>query len=265
MAIRIEGEFGERRLVATQVSSRPATAWLSNKCIAALSRKAEHITKQEMDATSSSWIARLLVFCVPHRRAAHSAAVAKRSKEIFATLIERHISSALALTASDFLSNPTWRELRHEIIRRDGRVCQEVGCGLRITGVDLQIDHIKPRSVFPELSLDPSNLRVLCRDCNFRKGARFRPEEQRAFHWETTDAPVSQERSAVSSKPATIANRSEPQCSEIANDELPKIVERGRYYRENNFKSVGDWEDRMVKEFGQNVMKLLPEIWKILT
>lgn len=34
-----------------------------------------------------------------------------------------------------------------------------------------QVDHIRPRSKFPELALEPSNLQVLCRECNMAKGA----------------------------------------------------------------------------------------------
>jgi 5-methylcytosine-specific restriction endonuclease McrA len=35
--------------------------------------------------------------------------------------------------------------------------------------VELHIDHIKPRSRHPELSLTFSNLQVLCRSCNMEK------------------------------------------------------------------------------------------------
>jgi hypothetical protein len=44
------------------------------------------------------------------------------------------------------------------------------------------IDHIKPRSKYPELELDEDNLQVLCKDCNYGKGAEFeddfRPKPQ---------------------------------------------------------------------------------------
>lgn len=44
-----------------------------------------------------------------------------------------------------------------------------------------------------------------------------------------------------------------------------EMLERGRFHRENNFRSIGEWEKRMVSEFGQNVIKLLPDIWDTLT
>jgi 5-methylcytosine-specific restriction endonuclease McrA len=60
--------------------------------------------------------------------------------------------------------------LRQEVIDKQGRICQE--CGRRIdTEFDLTVDHIKPRSKFPDQALDESNLRVLCRSCNSKKDA----------------------------------------------------------------------------------------------
>jgi hypothetical protein len=68
-----------------------------------------------------------------------------------------------------FYSSPEWRLLRAEVIREQGRCCLE--CGRHVAwDFDLTVDHIKPRSKFPELALDKSNLRVLCRQCNSSKG-----------------------------------------------------------------------------------------------
>ncbi len=69
-----------------------------------------------------------------------------------------------------FYGTQEWRRLRDMVISRDGRVC--ANCKRRIRDdADLTIDHIKPRSQFPELALDPDNLQVLCRGCNSSKGA----------------------------------------------------------------------------------------------
>jgi len=71
-----------------------------------------------------------------------------------------------------FYASSEWRLVREQVIQEQGRVCQE--CRRRITDdYDLTVDHIKPRSIFPELALDKSNLQVLCRRCNSAKGAAY--------------------------------------------------------------------------------------------
>ena len=42
-------------------------------------------------------------------------------------------------------------------------------CGASGKQTVLHVDHIKPRSKYPELALDPNNLQVLCKDCNLGK------------------------------------------------------------------------------------------------
>lgn len=61
-----------------------------------------------------------------------------------------------------------FRRLRHEVFLRDGEVC--VCCGAT-PGREtyLTIDHIKPVSKFPDLSMDIDNLQVLCWPCNKEK------------------------------------------------------------------------------------------------
>ncbi len=70
-----------------------------------------------------------------------------------------------------FYFSEEWLRLRAQIIRRDGVICKMCGKST-LPGMDLVVDHIKPRSVFPELALDPSNLQILCLSCNSRKGNR---------------------------------------------------------------------------------------------
>ncbi len=71
-----------------------------------------------------------------------------------------------------FYSSAEWRIIREQVIKEQKHVCQKCGC--RITSdYDLTVDHIKPRSKFPELALDKSNLQVLCRRCNSAKGANY--------------------------------------------------------------------------------------------
>jgi 5-methylcytosine-specific restriction endonuclease McrA len=71
--------------------------------------------------------------------------------------------------ANAFYASPEWRLLRQKVIEQHGRVCQE--CGRHITDdFDVTVDHVNPRSIYPSQGFDVSNLRVLCRSCNAKKG-----------------------------------------------------------------------------------------------
>ncbi len=72
----------------------------------------------------------------------------------------------------DFYSSEGWRALRYPILRKFNFMCLACGHGPR-PGSPLHVDHIKPRSKYPELELDPDNLQVLCQDCNLSKSNHF--------------------------------------------------------------------------------------------
>lgn len=80
-----------------------------------------------------------------------------------------------------FLSTYAWTTLRMVAIKKYGRVCQCCGASTELHGVRMNVDHIKPRKLFPELALDLDNLQILCDDCNKGKGnwdmTDWRPEE----------------------------------------------------------------------------------------
>lgn len=72
--------------------------------------------------------------------------------------------------ASDaFLSSYEWRKLRMEALIKYGRKCMCCGATPE-TGAVMNVDHIKPRKLYPELSLKINNLQILCHDCNHGKG-----------------------------------------------------------------------------------------------
>lgn len=65
----------------------------------------------------------------------------------------------------DFYLSKEWRELRYKAIIIYKRMC--FCCGA--TNKQIHVDHIKPRSKYPELELDLNNLQLLCVDCNLGK------------------------------------------------------------------------------------------------
>lgn len=70
--------------------------------------------------------------------------------------------------AKDFYSTREWAAVRYAaLIRSQGR-CSCCGAS-RADGAVMHVDHIKPRSKFPEIALDIENLQVLCDLCNVAK------------------------------------------------------------------------------------------------
>lgn len=67
-----------------------------------------------------------------------------------------------------FLKSFEWKKLRYEILSKSDGRCQLCGRSAA-DGALLNVDHIKPRSKYPELALDPANLQVLCAMCNHGK------------------------------------------------------------------------------------------------
>jgi 5-methylcytosine-specific restriction endonuclease McrA len=67
-----------------------------------------------------------------------------------------------------FLKSPEWRALRATVLAEMGSVC--VKCG---STEQVQVDHIFPRSKFPELALERTNLRPLCWPCNKSKNTKI--------------------------------------------------------------------------------------------
>lgn len=77
------------------------------------------------------------------------------------------------IPSEEFFSSREWRELRYKALEINGGACQCCGRSRKAHGVILHVDHIKPRSKYPELQLDLTNLQVLCEDCNMGKSNKF--------------------------------------------------------------------------------------------
>lgn len=74
-----------------------------------------------------------------------------------------------------FLETYEWRKLRMEALKKYTPRC--MCCGATpANGAVMNVDHIKPRRLFPSLAMDINNLQILCHDCNHGKG-----------NWDQTD------------------------------------------------------------------------------
>lgn len=96
----------------------------------------------------------------------------------FSSLTKAYIPS------EQFFGSEEWKRLRYFAITKHGRRCQCCGASPE-TGTRLQVDHVKPRSKYPELQWSLDNLQVLCEDCNLGKGAWDETDWRPAAHTET--------------------------------------------------------------------------------
>lgn len=76
-----------------------------------------------------------------------------------------------------FYTRRDWRALRLRILDRDQWACQINGPGC--LGVATHVDHVLPRIEYPDLSMDPSNLRASCSACNLQAGGRLGAKRRR--------------------------------------------------------------------------------------
>lgn len=83
-----------------------------------------------------------------------------------------------------FYASWEWKKVRYEALKIHGRRCQ--CCGWRPGDTDhgwLVVDHIKPRSKYPELELDVSNLQTSCNDCNMGKSNIYEDDFRDVDDW----------------------------------------------------------------------------------
>ena len=73
------------------------------------------------------------------------------------------------LNSKDFYESREWRRVRYAVLKKHGARCLCCGRSPNKHGIVVHVDHIKPRSKFPELELNPNNLQILCEDCNLGK------------------------------------------------------------------------------------------------
>jgi len=72
-----------------------------------------------------------------------------------------------AIPSDQFYASLSWKKVRYQALTKSSGKCQ--CCGATGDKAPLHVDHIKPRSKYPELALVLDNLQVLCADCNVGK------------------------------------------------------------------------------------------------
>jgi 5-methylcytosine-specific restriction endonuclease McrA len=76
--------------------------------------------------------------------------------------------------SDQFVKSPEWKAVRASAIDLYGPICMKCGAESEI-----QVDHIKPKSKYPELALELSNLQILCWPCNKEKWHKQSEEDYR--------------------------------------------------------------------------------------
>lgn len=82
--------------------------------------------------------------------------------------IQNH--STVDPASDDFLRTFEWKATRMMALKKYKPVCMCCGDSPK-SGAVLNVDHIKPRRIFPQLALDVDNLQILCSVCNAGKGS----------------------------------------------------------------------------------------------
>lgn len=102
----------------------------------------------------------------------HLVLVTKDGEKVFNN-VKQHSSQQ---DREDFYRSWDWRTLRMKVIKKYGRRC--MCCGSTPGDVDtsgapvrIVVDHIKPIATVWQMRLVPSNLQILCDECNMGKGA----------------------------------------------------------------------------------------------
>lgn len=91
----------------------------------------------------------------------------------------------LRIKAFEIRNSKEYREWRNAVLERDDGKC--VLCGRRkkpSKGIRMEVDHIKPFLLFPELAFDINNGRTLCSTCHRKTDTYGNSKEHRKAHKE---------------------------------------------------------------------------------
>lgn len=93
----------------------------------------------------------------------------EKKRKAYEAWHEEHTCNKKAQGGKNFYLSPEWRKLKYQAFLRYGNSCNCCGRSRKFHNIVLHVDHIKPRSKFPDLALEISNLQILCEECNLAK------------------------------------------------------------------------------------------------
>ena len=107
----------------------------------------------------------------------HVLPVDKKINVEYATIFKRLKDTELEkkIKSDRFYSSSEWIHIRDEYLKKQPKESGYYQCSYckeYILNDDVTVDHVKPRSKYPELGLDIKNLAIACRPCNSTKGNR---------------------------------------------------------------------------------------------
>lgn len=113
----------------------------------------------------------------------------KRAKRLWAKIEKKnnpkHKSSKNKTGTPFGLYDKQWQDLRRQVFNAYGKRC--MCCG---DAGELHVDHIKPKSKYPKLAYEFSNLQVLCKECNKRKSNVNCNDYRQKFEQEEYDMKI---------------------------------------------------------------------------
>lgn len=101
----------------------------------------------------------------------------RKEKEKDADMAKRRnrFVMAASMRSDDFYKTLEWKEFRIQVLQEYESRC--FACGRTpFDGVSIQVDHIKPRWIYPEFAFSMWNMQILCADCNQGKGTKLIPQ-----------------------------------------------------------------------------------------
>ena len=111
-----------------------------------------------------------------------STTIRARAFESTKTMTANELAEVIKKAGDGFLRSEEWLMLRANAIAKHGCRCMRCGTKMK-TLSSINVDHIKPRSLFPHLAFDIDNLQILCGPCNKLKCNRHDTDYRQPRVW----------------------------------------------------------------------------------